>query len=68
MALSDYEILDHVSETARYVLRRGRRRQDNVPVLLKTARIDVANSNNFVALEHEYELLQGLTVTGVPRA
>jgi serine/threonine protein kinase len=63
----DYELCQELVANERFLLYRGRRRDDGTSVLLKTPRGDPASPFEVRLLEHEYELLQGFSVPGVIR-
>jgi serine/threonine protein kinase len=63
----DYELCEELVSNERFLLYRGRRRDDGTPVLLKTPHSDPASPFEVRLLEHEYEILQGLSVPGVIR-
>ena len=67
MIVPDYEVCQELSHSERFVLYRGRCQADGRPVLLKTPRSDPTSPFEARLLEHEYEILQGLSLPGVVR-
>ena len=67
MMVPDHEVCQELSRGDWFVLYRGRCRKDGTPVLLKMPRSDPASPLAVRLLEHEYELLQGLSLSGVVR-
>ncbi len=67
MMVSDYEVGEELARNERFLLYRGRSRQDGRPVLLKTPSRDLTSAFAMRLLEHEYAILQGLTLSGVIR-
>jgi predicted ATPase/transcriptional regulator with GAF, ATPase, and Fis domain/tRNA A-37 threonylcarbamoyl transferase component Bud32 len=63
----DYEVCQELSRNEWFLLCRGRHRGDARPVLLKTACHDPASPFARKLLEHEYAILQGLSLPGVIR-
>jgi predicted ATPase/transcriptional regulator with GAF, ATPase, and Fis domain/tRNA A-37 threonylcarbamoyl transferase component Bud32 len=63
----DYELCQELSRSAWFFLYRGRCREDGRPVLLKTPRRDPSSRFEVRLLEHEYEILQRLSLPGVVR-
>jgi len=63
----EYEVCQDLSHYTRFLLSRGRRREDGRPVLLKTPRGDSPSPSMVRLLEHEYAILQGLDLPGVMR-
>ena len=67
MTIPGYEVLEYLSQTDLYTLRRGHRLADGVPVLLKTLRRLPMIAAEVELLEREAEILSGPHVQGVPR-
>ena len=67
MMLPGYEICEELWRNEWFLLYRGRCQGDGRPVLLKTPRRDPPSSFELRLLEHEYEILQGLSLSGVIR-
>src|SRR5512134_1601042 len=68
MEIRGYDVAQEVLRDERYVISRGRGTEDKRPVLLKAAARVPCTVADAVSLEHEFELLCGLSVAGVPRA
>jgi predicted ATPase/transcriptional regulator with GAF, ATPase, and Fis domain len=67
MIIPNYESLEKLDGNDWYVLYRGRRIEDQTPVLLKTTRRDRPRIADAELLEREFETLRELFVEGVPR-
>jgi serine/threonine protein kinase len=67
MMIPGYEVIQELSRTDWHVLHRGRRREDQRPVLLKTPRDSRAPAGGEL-LEREFKLLPELAIDGIPRA
>jgi tRNA A-37 threonylcarbamoyl transferase component Bud32 len=67
MMVLDCEVGQELARNDCFVLYRGRSRQDGRPVLLKTPSRDPTSAFEVRLLEHEYEILQGLALSGVIR-
>ena len=67
MMVPDHVVCQELSRGDWFVLYRGRCRKDGTPVLLKTPRRDPASPLAVRLLEREYELLHGLSLSGVVR-
>jgi serine/threonine protein kinase len=65
LVVPDYEICQELSRSEWFFLYRCRCRKDGSSVLLKTPRSDSASPLAVRLLEHEYELLKGLSLPGV---
>jgi serine/threonine protein kinase len=68
MMIFSYEVCQELSGNDSFLLCRGRSREDGRPVLLKTPRHDPPSPFEVRLLEHEYAILQGLSLSGVLRA
>ncbi|HLF82807.1 MAG TPA: protein kinase, partial [Blastocatellia bacterium] len=67
MIIPNYEIIQELDGNDWYALRKGRRLEDQSPVLLKTARRNPQGAADVELLEHEFETLRELFIEGVPR-
>jgi hypothetical protein len=67
MIIPGYEVCQELSRSAWFVLYRGRYREDDRPVLLKAPCGDPSSPFEMRLLAHEYEILQGLLLSGVVR-
>ena len=67
MMVPDHEVCQELSRGDWFVLYRGRCRKDGSSVLLKMPRSDPVSPFAARLLEHEYELLRGLSLSGVLR-
>ncbi|MFY9607735.1 MAG: sigma 54-interacting transcriptional regulator [Blastocatellia bacterium] len=67
MVIPNYEIIQELDGNDWYALRKGRRVEDQTPVLLKTARRNPQGGAAVELLEHEFETLRELFIEGVPR-
>jgi serine/threonine protein kinase len=67
MVIPGYKVCQELSRGAWFVLYRGRRREDDRPVLLKTPCGEPASPFEMQLLAHEHEILQGLLLSGVVR-
>ena len=67
MIIPNYEIIQELDGNDWYALARGRRVEDQTPVLLKTARRNSQGAAAFELLEREFETLRELFIEGVPR-
>jgi predicted ATPase len=67
MMIPSYEVGQELLRSAWCILYRGRCREDGRPVLLKAPCGDPASPFEMRLLAHEYELLQGLSLSGVVR-
>jgi predicted ATPase len=67
MNLTEYELLHELLRSERYVVERGRRRQDGSPVLLKAESRAPGTRAAQHALRREYDILRELSLVGVPR-
>ncbi len=68
MPMTGYELLEEVCRNERHVLRRGRRRFDGRPVLLKLPREQPPRPADAQLLEREWGILHDLSLPGVARA
>src|SRR5689334_4208418 len=66
--IPNYEILQELTENDCYVLYRGLRVNDRIPVLLKTSRRERNTAADAILIEREFETLRALLIEGVPRA
>ena len=66
--IPNYEIVQELSGNEWHLLCRGRRLEDQVPVLLKTQRRNTQSTVEAELLEREFETLNRLGVEGVVRA
>jgi predicted ATPase/transcriptional regulator with GAF, ATPase, and Fis domain/tRNA A-37 threonylcarbamoyl transferase component Bud32 len=62
-----YEVVQEIGRNDWRTLYRGRRRADQRPVLLETPHRHFSGASERKLLEHEFELLRELTLTGLPR-
>jgi predicted ATPase/GAF domain-containing protein len=68
MILPDYEVYEELARNEGFLVCRGRCREDGRPVLLKMPGRDPASPFEVRLLEHEYAVLQELSLSGVIRA
>jgi predicted ATPase/GAF domain-containing protein len=68
MGLERYEIKDTISRSTRTLVRRARRVQDGVPVVIKSLLRDYPAAHEIAQLEFEYRILRKLDAPGIPRA
>src|SRR5262245_65975259 len=67
MTIPNYEITQELDGNDWYSLSRGRRVEDQTPVLLKWARSNPQGAAAVELLEREFETLRELFIEGVPR-
>ena len=67
MIIADYQLLQELSRNEWSVLYRGRRRENDAPVLLKTTRHNPPLPIETALLIHENEILRVLAAPGIPR-
>jgi predicted ATPase/transcriptional regulator with GAF, ATPase, and Fis domain len=67
MRVADYEVLEELLRTDWQLLCRARERGGGVPVLLKLSRRRPPRPADLALLRHEFELLQNLSIAGVPK-
>jgi len=67
MVIPNYEIIQEIDGNDWYALSKGRRVEDQTPVLLKTARRNPQGAATVELLEREFETLRELFIEGVPR-
>ena len=67
MIIPNYEIIHELAGNDWYALHKGRRIEDQTPVLLKTARRNPQGAADVDLLEREFEALRELFIEGVPR-
>jgi histidine kinase len=67
MMVPDYEVCQELSRNEWFLLYRGRLREDGRSVLLKMPSRDPGSPFEVRLLEHEYTILQGLSLSGVIR-
>jgi predicted ATPase/transcriptional regulator with GAF, ATPase, and Fis domain len=67
MIIPNYEIIEELSGNDWYALHKGRRIEDQTPVLLKTPRRDPQSAVDVELLEREFETLRELSIQGIPR-
>jgi predicted ATPase len=67
MHIPGYEVYEQLSCNAWFRLSRGRCQEDGSPVLLKTPRVEPTPVLAWRLLAHEYDILQGLALSGVIR-
>jgi serine/threonine protein kinase len=68
MSVTDYQVVEELIRNDWQVLCRARQRGDTAPVLVKFPRRRPASLADLELLKHEFELLQGLSTPGVPKA
>ena len=68
MQIRGYAVGERLLQTGPYAIYRGRRERDQQPVLLKVPLRVSPRRAEADALEREFDLLQGLSIPGVPRA
>jgi len=67
MIIPNYEIIHELDGNDWYALHKGRRLEDQTPVLLKTARRNPQGAADVELLEREFETRRELFIEGVPR-
>ena len=67
MIIANYEIIQELAGNDWYALHKGRRVEDQTPVLLKTARRNPQGAADLELLEREFQTLRELFIEGVPR-
>ena len=67
MTIPGFELLEEVVRSDWHVVRRGRRRADGLPVLLKTPLDPRPRTAGADLLAREHEMLRALTLPGAPR-
>ncbi|MBA3660948.1 MAG: diguanylate cyclase [Gammaproteobacteria bacterium] len=65
LALVGYQILDQLYKGNHYIVYRGIRLSDNLPVILKACRFEKPTLADLAALQHEFQLLKLLNVSGI---
>ncbi|MEL6460070.1 MAG: serine/threonine-protein kinase PknK, partial [Cyanobacteria bacterium J06621_15] len=68
VVITGYEILEQVYESSNSVVYRGRRGEDNQPIILKLLKQDCLNSNQLTRYKQEYEITRNLESEGIIKA
>jgi len=63
MSIPNYELINKIYESANSIVSRGRRNEDNQPVILKVLKKD--SPTNLAHYQQEYEITHSLNLTGV---
>ena len=65
VVITGYEILEQIYESSNSVVYRGRRDEDNQPIILKVLKQDCLNSNQLTRYKQEYEITCNLESEGI---
>ncbi|BAY83364.1 serine/threonine protein kinase with two-component sensor domain [Calothrix parasitica NIES-267] len=65
VVITGYEILEQIYESSNSVVYRGRREEDNQPIILKVLKQDCLNSNQLTRYKQEYEITSNLESQGI---
>ncbi|MDY6901400.1 MAG: AAA family ATPase, partial [Cyanobacteriota bacterium] len=68
VVITGYEILEQIHESYYSVVYRGRRGEDNQPIILKVLKQDCLNSYQLTRYKHEYEITCNLESQGIIKA
>ncbi len=66
--LDGYTGYEELFRSARRAVHRAVRESDRAPVIIKSLLVDIATEEDVVAIKHEFDILSGLSVDGVPKA
>src|SRR5688572_26836406 len=68
ITLPGYQIVEPLYESSNSRLYKGRREQDNLPIVIKILQSDYLNEQQLAHLQNEYEFTKDLNLSGVRKA
>lgn len=68
MTLPEYQVIEHLYESANSLIYRATRRSDQQPVILKTLKENYPTPNELIRYRQEYELTSSLRLPGIIQA